>query len=67
MPAPAAAPLPLVPSASSVPPASARPASLPVARQNSEIRDVPPLQTTTRSGRVSKPCRPLDVEPSKGG
>jgi hypothetical protein len=68
VPAPAAAaPLPLVPSASSVPPASARPASPPVIRQNLRSEYVPPLQTTTRSGRVSKPRRPPDVEPSKGG
>ena len=67
VPTPAAALLLFVPSSSSVPSAFARPASLPVVRQNLRSEYVPPLQTTTRSGRVSKPRHPLDASPSRRG
>ena len=45
-----------------VPPAAARPASPPVIHQRLRSEYVPPIQTTTRTGRVSKPAQRLDPE-----
>jgi hypothetical protein len=48
--------------APAVPPAAARPASPLVVRQRLRSEYVPPFQTTTRTGRVSKPAQRLDPE-----
>jgi len=60
---PSSFPLQSAPASSShaaVPPAAPRPASPPAVRQRLRSEYVPPTQTTTRSGRVSRPKSKLD-------
>ena len=45
-----------------IPPATAHPASPPVICQRLRSEYIPPIQTTTRTGHVSKPAQHLDPE-----
>ena len=45
-----------------IPPTTAHPASPPVIHQRLRSEYVPPIQTMTRTGRVSKPAQHLDPE-----
>jgi hypothetical protein len=64
IPLPAASPAPPEPPApalAAVPPAAARPPSPVAIRQRLRSEYVPPTQTTTRGGRVSRPAERLDL------